>query len=56
MNKIRKLSNGLNVWSRYLMKLGWDFFLQNQVGYFDKNMVKQIVRDQFIQKWHSDIK
>ena len=33
--------------------LGYNF--QNQVGYFDKNMIKQILRDQFIQKWHSDI-
>jgi hypothetical protein len=28
---------------------------QNQAGYFDKNVVKQILRDRLIQKWHSEI-
>ena len=41
MNKISKILNGLNV--------GFGYIFQNQVGYFDKNMVKQILRDQFIQ-------
>ena len=36
-------------------EVGLGYIFQNQVGYFDKNMVKQILRDQFIQKWHSDI-
>ena len=31
------------------------YIFPNQGGYFDKNMVKQILRDQFIHKWHSDI-
>jgi hypothetical protein len=35
--------------------VGLGYIFQNQVGYFDKNMVKQILRDQFMQKWHSDI-
>jgi hypothetical protein len=34
---------------------GLGYIFQNQVAYFDKNMVKRILRDQFIQKWHSDI-
>ena len=41
MNKISKILNGLNV--------GFGYIFQNQVGYVDKNMVKQILRDQFIQ-------
>jgi hypothetical protein len=41
MNKISKILNVLNV--------GLGYIFQNQVGYFDKNMVKQILRDQFIQ-------
>ena len=48
MNKISKLSNELN-------EVGLGYIFQNQVGYFDKNMVKQILWYQFIQKWHSDI-
>jgi hypothetical protein len=36
-------------------EVGLGYIFQCQVGYFDKNMVKQILRDQFIQKWHSDI-
>ena len=28
MNKISKLSNGLNAWSLYLMKLDWDIFFK----------------------------
>jgi hypothetical protein len=36
-------------------EVGLGYIFQNQIGYFDKNMVKQILRDQFIQKWHSDI-
>jgi len=31
-------------------EVGLGYIFQNQVGYFDKNMVKQILRDQFIQK------
>ena len=31
-------------------EVGLRYIFQNQVGYFDKNMVKQILRDQFIQK------
>ena len=38
-----------------LNEVGLGYIFQNQVGYFDKNMIKQILRDQFIQKWHSDI-
>jgi hypothetical protein len=38
-----------------LNEVGLGYIFQNQIGYFDKNMVKQILRDQFIQKWHSDI-
>ena len=30
---------------------GLGYIFQNQVGFFDKNMVKQIIRDPFIQKW-----
>jgi hypothetical protein len=36
-------------------EVGLGYIFQNQVGYFDISMVKQILRDQFIQKWHSDI-
>jgi hypothetical protein len=36
-------------------EVGLGYIFQNQVGYFDKNMVKQILWYQFIQKWHSDI-
>ena len=36
-------------------EVGLGYIFQNQVGYFDKNMDKQILSDQFIQKWHSDI-
>ena len=42
MNKISKLSNELN-------EVGLGYIFQNQVGYFDRNMVKQILRNQFIQ-------
>jgi hypothetical protein len=33
-------------------EVGLGYIFQNQVGYFDKNMDKQILSDQFIQKWH----
>ena len=46
-------------WIKYVESIfnevGLGYIFQNQVGYFDKNMVKEMLRDQFIQKWHSDI-
>jgi hypothetical protein len=46
-------------WIKYVESIfnevGLGYIFQNQVGYFDKNMVKEILRDQFIQKWHRDI-
>jgi hypothetical protein len=39
----------------YFNEVELGYIFQNQGGYFDQNMVKQILRDQFIHKWHSDI-
>jgi hypothetical protein len=40
-------------WIKYVKSIfnevGLGYIFQNQVGYFDRNMVKQILRNQFIQ-------
>ena len=37
------------------MTSAWDIFFKNQIGYCDIALVKQILSDQFVQKWVGDI-